>query len=93
MKSMANTLFENGPPIADPRPSSTALWQRYRAAGPGDSSEEELVKQYLSLVKTVAGRLAITLPAHVSGEDLYSAGLVGLLSAVRRFVLFLVWTE
>ena len=63
----------------------TELWQRYHSAGPGDASEEELVKKYLPVVKTVVGRLAMTLPTHVSGEDLYSAGLVGLLNAVRQF--------
>lgn len=61
------------------------LWQRYHAAGPGDASEEDLVKRYLPLVKTVVGRLAISLPPQVDSEDLYSAGLVGLLNAVRQF--------
>ena len=70
---------------ADARPNQTELWQRYHAAGPGDSSEEELVKKYLPLVKTVVGRLAITLPSHINAEDLYSAGLVGLLNALRQF--------
>jgi RNA polymerase sigma factor for flagellar operon FliA len=31
------------------------------------------------------GRLAMTLPSHVNVDDLYSAGLVGLLNAVRRY--------
>jgi RNA polymerase sigma factor for flagellar operon FliA len=44
-----------------------------------------LIEQYLPLVKTVVGRLAMSLPAHVNSDDLYSAGLVGLLNAVRRF--------
>jgi RNA polymerase sigma factor for flagellar operon FliA len=43
------------------------------------------VEEYLPLVKTVVGRLAMTLPAHVNSDDLYSAGLVGLLNAMRRF--------
>src|SRR6266516_3066454 len=72
-------------PIVEPRPNQTELWHRYHAAGPGDSSEEELVKKYLPLVKTVVGRLAITLPSHINGDDLYSAGLVGLLNALRQF--------
>src|SRR5260221_14526969 len=71
--------------VLEPRPNQTELWQRYHAAGPGDSSEEELVKKYLPLVKTVVGRLAITLPSHINAEDLYSAGLVGLLNALRQF--------
>jgi RNA polymerase sigma factor for flagellar operon FliA len=47
--------------------------------------ENTLVEEYIPLVKTVVGRLAMTLPAHVNADDLYSAGLVGLLNAMRRF--------
>lgn len=65
--------------------SPAELWKRYRRSGPGSATEEALVQQYLPLVKTVVGRLAMTLPVHAATEDLYSAGLVGLLNAVRRF--------
>jgi len=61
------------------------VWQRYHADQPGGSVEEEIVKRYLPLVKTVVGRLAMTLPPHVDMEDLYSSGLVGLLNAVRNY--------
>jgi RNA polymerase sigma factor FliA len=61
------------------------LWRRYPKCGPGSAVENSLIEQYLPLVKTVAGRLAMTLPSHISVEDLYSAGLVGLLHGVRRF--------
>jgi RNA polymerase sigma factor for flagellar operon FliA len=44
-----------------------------------------LVERYVPLVKHVVGRLAMTLPPHVDGDDLYSAGLTGLLSAVRQY--------
>jgi len=53
--------------------------------GPGSRIEGQIVEQYLPLVKTVVRRVAVTLPSHVSGEDLYSSGLVGLLSAIRRY--------
>jgi RNA polymerase sigma factor for flagellar operon FliA len=52
---------------------------------PGSALESELVEKYVPLVRTVVGRLAMTLPPHVDGEDLYSAGLTGLLSAVRQY--------
>ena len=61
------------------------LWRLYTRSGPGSQTENSLVEQYLPLVKTVVGRLAMTLPSHVNADDLYSAGLVGLLNAVRRF--------
>ena len=56
-----------------------------RRIRPGSGAEDELVKQYVPLVKNVVGRLAMTLPPHVDGEDLYSAGLTGLLSAIRQY--------
>jgi RNA polymerase sigma factor for flagellar operon FliA len=52
---------------------------------PGSVLEGELVEKYVPLVRNVVGRLAMTLPPHVDGEDLYSAGLTGLLSAVRQY--------
>lgn len=61
------------------------LWKRYGRSGPGSACEEEIVQQHLPLVRTVVGRLAMNLPSHASTEDLYSAGLVGLLNAIRRF--------
>jgi RNA polymerase sigma factor for flagellar operon FliA len=75
------------PPDAAKADGSTQreLWRRYAKSGQGGATENELIEQYLPLVKTVVGRLAMTLPAHVNSDDLYSAGLVGLLNAVRRF--------
>src|SRR5436190_19181562 len=65
--------------------SSRPPWPAKRRIRPGSSVEEDLVEKYLPLVRTVVGRLAMTLPPHVDGEDLYSAGLSGLLSAVRQY--------
>ena len=61
------------------------LQQRYQTMKPGSIAEEEYVRENLPLVKTIVGRIAMTLPSHVDIEDLYSAGLVGLLNAVRNF--------
>jgi RNA polymerase sigma factor for flagellar operon FliA len=61
------------------------IWRLYARAGQGSPVEAQIVERYMPLVKTVVGRLAMTLPAHAATEDLYSAGLVGLLNAVRRF--------
>lgn len=71
--------------LTEPRAIQASLWQRYRKPGADRSVENELIQQYLPLVKTVVGRLAMTLPPHVDIEDLYSAGMVGLLNAVRQF--------
>src|SRR5436305_7400362 len=66
-------------------PKINLLWPSRGRIRPGSAKEEELVHQYLPLVKSVVGRLAMTLPPHVDGEDLYSAGLGGLLSAIRHY--------
>ena len=70
---------------AKERADHRELWRKYSKSGPGSAPENSLVEQYLPLVKTVVGRLAMSLPSHVNTDDLYSAGLVGLLNAVRRF--------
>src|SRR5688572_30901505 len=63
----------------------TTLWRSYRRKATRAESEAGLVEQYLPLVKTVVGRLQMSLPSHVDAEDLYSAGLVGLLDAIRHY--------
>ena len=46
---------------------------------------EALVEQHTPLVKRIAHHLLARLPASVSVEDLYQAGLIGLLDAIKRF--------
>ncbi|HLP78644.1 MAG TPA: FliA/WhiG family RNA polymerase sigma factor [Candidatus Paceibacterota bacterium] len=72
------------PPVADTRPSSQDLWKRYHNQA-DTHTENALVEQYLPLVRAVVGRLAMTLPDHVDQDDLNSAGLVGLLQALRNY--------
>lgn len=64
---------------------SQKIKSRYKNMKPGSLAEAAMVEEHLSLVKTVVGRLAMSLPPHVDSEDLYSSGLVGLLNAVRQF--------
>jgi RNA polymerase sigma factor FliA len=72
-------------PELKPHPKKNLLWPSPRQMKPGSPIEGDLVQQHLPLVKTVVARVAMTLPAHVDGEDLYSAGLTGLLNAVRHY--------
>lgn len=72
------------PPAAHP-PLEADLWRQLRRLATREQAEAGLVEMHLPLVKTVVGRLQMSLPSHVSGEDLYSAGLVGLLDAVRNY--------
>jgi len=69
----------------DAGPTPVELWQRYRGSSAGSTAEDQLVQEYLPLVKTVVGKMAMTLPTHVAIEDLQSAGMIGLLNAVRQF--------
>jgi len=66
-------------------PETALLWKCYAGSGHGSSAEGQLVEQHLPLVKTVVGRVAMSLPPHVDSEDLYSAGMIGLLNAIRRY--------
>ncbi len=59
------------------------LWKKMRS---GDrDAYEALVDSYLPLVKVTVSRMAINLPSFISREELYSAGCVGLVSAVERY--------
>jgi RNA polymerase sigma factor FliA len=69
---------------AAPGPTAQELWQRYHQRADPDT-ENALIEKYLPLVAYSAGRLAMTLPEHVDQDDLFSAGLVGLLQALRNY--------
>lgn len=80
---MLNTELREEPQRRATR--ETGLWSSYRRKATHTQSETALVEQYLPLVKTAVGRLQMSLPTHVETEDLYSAGLIGLLDAIRHY--------
>ena len=83
---MSISTLESAPRASDrKRPRKRANGRKQSGAAHGGAKENRLVEEHLPLVRAVIGRLAMTLPAHVNSEDLFSAGLVGLLNAVRRF--------
>jgi RNA polymerase sigma factor FliA len=75
----------DAPEVTPARSRKQEVARCYGRAVPGSAAEGALVESHLSLVKTVVGRIAMTLPPHVDSEDLYSAGVVGLLQALRNF--------
>jgi RNA polymerase sigma factor for flagellar operon FliA len=82
MKLNANTSLTTD--ISQPTlPTSVDLWRLYQQTGPG--AENALVEFYLPLVRTTLSRLGGTLPDHVDRDDLHSAGMLGLLGAMRKF--------
>ena len=48
-------------------------------------SKDDLLKRFAPLVRHVVERVAVTLPRNVDHEDLYSAGVLGLLDAHAKF--------
>ena len=58
--------------------------QQYGKQQPGKGEKGQL-EDYLSLVKYIAGRLAIGLPRSVEMDDLINAGVVGLIEAYHNF--------
>jgi RNA polymerase sigma factor for flagellar operon FliA len=78
------TTPETAAVAASPNPTAQELWRRYHKQADTDS-ENALIEKYLSLVSSIAARLAMTLPDHVDQDDLYSSGLVGLLQALRNY--------
>ena len=60
------------------------LWQHY-AKSRREEDRDELIVQYLPLVKFVVGRVAAGLPDYIKLDDLYSSGVTGLIKAVEKF--------
>ena len=62
-----------------------AAWRAYQGVTPCAIDEKDLIERYLPLVRNVVDRVKITLPPHIDVEDLYSVGVTGLISAVRKY--------
>jgi RNA polymerase sigma factor for flagellar operon FliA len=82
---MTSGFSSNQLPSPSLRPDSARVWRLYAQTGHGSSAEDQLIEENLPLVKTVLGRLAVTLPPASNLKDLQSAGVRGLLNAIRRF--------
>lgn len=67
-------------------PEVVALWERYKSEHDA-SSRERLILQYSPLVKYVAGRVSVGLPATIEHGDLVSYGMFGLIDAIEKFDL------
>jgi RNA polymerase sigma factor FliA len=60
------------------------LWHRYRDVR-DPAIRERLILHYAPLVKYVAGRVAVGMPANVEHADLVSYGVFGLMDAIEKF--------
>lgn len=74
------------PVAAARRPAAPLRLVRGAAAAPSVTySKDDLLKRFAPLVRHVVERVATTLPRNVDHEDLYSAGVLGLLDAHAKF--------
>ncbi len=64
--------------------ATTLDWNRYHRHGSPDV-RARLLKQYLPLVRNVAGRMAIGFPRSVELQDLINTGVIGLVEAFSNF--------
>lgn len=48
-------------------------------------NREQIIKDYVPLVKFVAHRIASRLPSHVELDDLINSGILGLMDAIEKF--------
>lgn len=64
--------------------NEASLWQEYLALK-SPASREKIILRYAPLVKYVAGRVAIGLPANVEFDDLVSYGIFGLMDAIEKY--------
>ncbi|MEU6851971.1 RNA polymerase sigma factor WhiG [Actinacidiphila alni] len=60
------------------------LWRSYKATG-DTRLREQLILHYSPLVKYVAGRVSVGLPANVEQADFVSSGVFGLIDAIEKF--------
>jgi RNA polymerase sigma factor for flagellar operon FliA len=59
-------------------------WDEYKANGSA-AARDSLILNYSPLVKYVAGRVAVGLPANIEQADLISYGIFGLIDAIDKY--------
>lgn len=60
------------------------IWEQYHKTS-DPSLKEQLVLEHLSLVKYLAGRLAVSAPPTMTQDDLEGYGVIGLLDAIEKY--------
>jgi len=62
----------------------SSVWKSYKASV-NKKDRDTIVKNYIHLVKYIAGRMSISMPDHVDFNDLLSSGSMGLLKAIDNY--------
>jgi RNA polymerase sigma factor FliA len=68
----------------DPADSVSLAWKSYKESGSAQE-RDKLILNYSPLVKYVAGRVAVGLPANIEQADLISYGIFGLIDAIEKY--------
>jgi RNA polymerase sigma factor for flagellar operon FliA len=72
-------------PVPAPAPLPVAAADPDTAPVAGPQDRNTVIEQHLPLVRHIVGRMMIHLPSHICGDDLFSAGVIGLIQAVDRY--------
>jgi RNA polymerase sigma factor FliA len=80
------TISKRGQGVVSQDPEVVALWETYKQTQ-DPKARERLILQYAPLVKYVAGRVSVGLPATIEHADLTSYGMFGLIDAIEKFDL------
>ncbi len=77
------------PPAPPPPPAPAPAAPASEATEPPEpfdrDNREQIIKDYVPLVKFVAHRIAARLPSHVELDDLINSGILGLMDAIEKF--------
>ncbi|MFN2588356.1 MAG: RNA polymerase sigma factor WhiG, partial [Actinomycetota bacterium] len=71
-------------PMASAPEGVQEAWTQYKADGSA-AARDALILHYSPLVKYVAGRVAVGLPANIEQSDLISYGIFGLIDAIDKY--------
>jgi RNA polymerase sigma factor for flagellar operon FliA len=82
-RTVASLRIVAGP--VKPAPAARALAAASAGGCPVTYTKDDLLRRFAPLVRHVVERVAATLPRNVDHEDLYSAGVLGLLDAHAKF--------
>lgn len=61
------------------------LWGKYLADKSNKTYRDNLIVQYIYLIRYVVGRVKVTLPQTISVEDIAGYGVEGLINAIERY--------
>ncbi|MDQ4143195.1 MAG: RNA polymerase sigma factor WhiG [Actinomycetota bacterium] len=85
-KAIPERDSEEGGSVRAETDSVSRAWEDYKRDATR-SAREVLILNYSPLVKYVAGRVAVGLPANIEQADLVSYGIFGLIDAIEKYEL------